>query len=226
MLKHSKRDEDRMKKKLVIFDMDGTILDTLDDLTDSVNYALSYCGYPKHTRDEVRSFVGNGILKLVERSLPSDAGEDDIDKVFHAFKDYYKVHCHDKTRPYPGIINVMETLKEKGFLTAVVSNKADFAVQELCLRYFLDLVDCAVGERKGTNKKPAPDSVISVMKTLNVSPQESVYIGDSDVDIETAENAGIDCIAVTWGFREYEYLKQCGAGVFAHKTDDILDMLL
>ena len=215
-----------MKKKLAIFDMDGTILDTLDDLTDSINYALSYCGFPEHTKDDVRRFIGNGILKLVKRSVPPYAGEADIEKVFQVFKDYYKLHCRDKTRPYPGIINVIETLKEKGYFIAVVSNKADFAVQELCLRYFPGLIDYAVGERDGIKKKPAPDSVLSVMGALNVRPEESIYIGDSDVDIATAKNAGICCLTVTWGFRDREYLKRCGADVFAHKADEILDLLI
>lgn len=215
-----------MKKKLAIFDMDGTILDTLDDLTDSINYALSYCGFPEHTKDDVRRFVGNGILKLVKRSVPPYAGEADIEKVFQVFKDYYKLHCRDKTRPYPGIVNVIETLKEKGYFIAVVSNKADFAVQELCLRYFPGLIDYAVGERDGIKKKPAPDSVLSVMGALNVRPEESIYIGDSDVDIATAKNAGICCLTVTWGFRDREYLKRCGADVFAHKADEILDLLI
>lgn len=215
-----------MKKKLAIFDMDGTILDTLDDLTDSINYALSYCGFPEHTKDDVRRFVGNGILKLVKRSVPPYAGEADIEKVFQVFKDYYKLHCRDKTRPYPGIVNVIETLKEKGYFIAVVSNKADFAVQELCLRYFPGLIDYAVGERDGIKKKPAPDSVLSVMGALNVRPEESIYIGDSDVDIATAKNAGICCLTVTWGFRDREYLNQCGADVFAHKADEILDLLI
>lgn len=215
-----------MKKKLAIFDMDGTILDTLDDLTDSINYALSYCGFPEHTKDDVRRFVGNGILKLVKRSVPPYAGEADIEKVFQVFKDYYKLHCRDKTRPYPGIVNVIETLKEKGYFIAVVSNKADFAVQELCLRYFPGLIDYAVGERDGIKKKPAPDSVLSVMGALNVRPEESIYIGDSDVDIATAKNAGIRCLTVTWGFRDREYLKQRGADVFAHKADEILDLLI
>lgn len=215
-----------MKKKLAIFDMDGTILDTLDDLTDSINYALSYCGFPEHTNDDVRKFVGNGILKLVKRSVPPYAAEADIEKVFQVFKDYYKLHCRDKTRPYPGIVDVIETLKEKGYLIAVVSNKADFAVQELCLRYFPGLIDYAVGERDGIKKKPAPDSVLSVMEVLNVRAEESIYIGDSDVDIATAKNAGICCLTVTWGFRDCEYLKQCGADVFAHKADEILDLLI
>lgn len=215
-----------MKKKLAIFDMDGTILDTLDDLTDSINYALSYCGFPEHTKDEVRRFVGNGILRLVKRSVPPYAGEVDIEKVFQVFKDYYKLHCRDKTRPYPGIVNVIETLKEKGYFIAVVSNKADFAVQELCLRYFPGLIDYAVGEREGIKKKPAPDSVMSVMEVFNVRPEESIYIGDSDVDIATAKNAGICCLTVTWGFRDCEYLKQCGADVFANKADEILDLLI
>lgn len=220
------RDNNIMKKKLAIFDMDGTILDTLDDLTDSINYALSYCGFPEHTKDDVRRFVGNGILNLVKRSVPINVGKEDIEKVFQIFKGYYTLHCRDKTRPYSGIVDVIKTLKEKGYLIAVVSNKADFAVQELCQRYFSGIIDYAVGEREGIKKKPAPDSVMSVMKALNVRPEESIYIGDSEVDIATAKNAGICCITVTWGFRDYEYLKQCGADVFAHKADEIIDLLI
>lgn len=213
-----------MKYNLVIFDMDGTILNTLEDLTDSVNHALSDSGYPERTITEIKSFVGNGIRKLIERAVPDGTGTEDADKVYNTFTDYYKLHCADKTKPYDGIPKLLKDLRNFGCKTAVVSNKADYAVQELCRQYFDNMFDKAVGDRKGIQKKPAPDSVNEVLLKLDVKKEKAVYIGDSDVDIETALNAGIDCIIVDWGFRDREFLISKGAQTIVSSPEEILEL--
>ena len=214
-----------MKYQLVIFDLDGTILNTLEDLTDSVNYALRQCNFPEHTMAEVRQFVGNGIRKLIERAVPPESDEQTIVKVHEVFTEYYKMHCADKTRPYDGIVEVLQNLKEKGFLLAVVSNKADYGVQELCKQYYEGIFDYAVGERTGIKKKPAPDSVNEVLEKLNVNREHAIYVGDSDVDLATARNAGIDCIAVEWGFREKSFLLENGAGIIISEPKQIEEIV-
>ena len=215
-----------MRYKLAIFDMDGTILDTLEDLTDSINYALKANGYPEHTLEEVRSYVGNGLMKLVERSVPDKTNKEDIDKVFKQLVEYYQIHCADKTKPYDGIINLIKRLREAGCKTAVVSNKADAAVQELCKQYFPGLFDSAVGEKKDVLKKPAPDSVNYVLDYLHIDRNDAVYIGDSEVDIATASNAMVDCITVSWGFREIDFLKQAGAKTIVSEATKIYDIVI
>lgn len=212
--------------KLAVFDMDGTILDTLEDLKDSVNYALSECGYPQRTYDEVRSFVGNGIRKLIERAVPEGVSVSDIDRVHEVFTGHYKVHCADKTKAYDGIKPLLEELRANGIKTAVVSNKADYGVQELCKEYFDGLFDYAVGEREGIRRKPAPDSVNEALRVLGVPKSEAVYIGDSDVDYETAVNAGLPCISVLWGFRDEEFLRSKGATLFVREPSEILNIVL
>ncbi len=202
-------------RKLIIFDMDGTILDTLEDLKNSLNYALAEHGYPIRTLDEVRRFVGNGIGKLIQRGCPQTATPDEVKAVHATFLPHYALHCNDHTRPYEGIPQVIATLRAAGYLTAVVSNKADFAVQELCKIWFDGLFDAAVGEREGMQRKPAPDSVFAVCCQLNISVDEAIYIGDSEVDLQTAQNAGMDVIAVEWGFRDRAFLQSCGAANFA-----------
>lgn len=215
-----------MRYKLAVFDLDGTILNTLDDLADSLNFALRSSGFPERSIDEVRNFVGNGIRKLIERGVPAGTDTAAIDKVHSCFTAHYKAHCADKTRPYDGITELLGRLKDSGCLTAVVSNKADYGVQELCARYFPGMFDLAVGEREGIRKKPAPDSVNEVLRRLGVSNKESVYIGDSDVDIETAKNAEMGCIGVEWGFRGREFLEAHGAKVIAAKAEDIENIIL
>lgn len=212
--------------KLAIFDMDGTILDTLEDLKDSVNYTLCECGYPERTYDEVRSFVGNGIRKLIERAVPDGTSLENIDNVHNAFTDYYKLHCADKTKAYDGIKPLISELRRNGIKTAVVSNKADYGVQELCREYFDGLFDYAVGEREGIRRKPAPDSVNEALRVLGFDKSDAVYIGDSDVDFETAKNAGLPCISVLWGFRDEDFLRKIGAKTFVSKPSEILDIIL
>ncbi len=212
-------------KKMLIFDMDGTILYTLEDLMNSTNYALLEYGYPVRTLDEVRQFVGNGIHKLVERAVPEGTPKDRIEDVFETLEKHYKIHCMDTTKPYDGIIDLLKKLREKGFQTAVVSNKVDFAVQDLVDDFFRGLFDIAIGEREGVRKKPAPDSVYEVMKAFHLPKEDVVYIGDSDVDFETAKNAGVDYILVEWGFRDRSFLESLGASVFAKKPEDILNLV-
>ncbi len=215
-----------MRYKLAVFDMDGTILNTLEDLADSTNYALKANGLPERTIDEVRRFVGNGIRLLIERAVPTDTDKELTDKVFDTFKEYYKTHCAVKTRPYDGIKDVLLELRKAGCLTAVVSNKADFAVQDLCKDYFDNLFDFAIGEREGIKKKPAPDSVFEVLSKLNVEKDDAVYIGDSDVDFATSVNAGMDVIMVGWGFRDAEFLREKGVKRIIKQPSEILDIIL
>ncbi|MDD3238850.1 MAG: HAD family hydrolase [Lachnospira sp.] len=212
-----------MKYKLVIFDLDGTTLNTLDDLAGSLNYALEQAAFPKRTLDEVRSFVGNGIQKLVERGVPAETSAETIQEVLSEFKIHYKVHCADQTKPYEGIEKLLQVMKEKGYLMATVSNKADFAVQDLCKEYFPNMFDTVVGEKAGVRRKPAPDTVNTVLKQLNIDCRDAVYVGDSEVDVETAKNAGMDCISVNWGFRTREELLQAGAITIVSHPDEILN---
>ena len=214
-----------MKYMIAIFDLDGTILNTLEDLADSTNYALKTCGYPERTMDEVRQFVGNGIRKLMERAVPEGTPAEEVDRVHETFTAHYKVHCADKTRPYDGIMELLQNLKKDGCKLAVVSNKADYGVQELCKQYFDRVFDFAVGEREGIRKKPAPDSVNEVLKTLGCSRDRAVYIGDSDVDIQTAANAQMDHIIVEWGFRDVPFLIAKGAKVLVEKPEEILEIV-
>lgn len=211
--------------KLVVFDMDGTILDSLEDLSDSTNYALREHHMPERSIEEVRSFVGNGIGKLIERAVPEGTEEELQKTVLDTFKGYYMLHCTDKTKPYEGILELLRSLREKGFLTAVVSNKVDAAVQDLCRDFFPGLFDMAVGEKEGIRKKPAPDSVFAVLEKLQIKKEQAVYIGDSDVDLDTAKNAGMEAIAVEWGFRTREFLQEHGAKQIVSTPAQILEAL-
>ncbi|MDD6327752.1 MAG: HAD family hydrolase [Eubacteriales bacterium] len=211
-----------MKYKLIIFDMDGTTLYTIEDLTNSLNFALNKSKLPTRSLPEVLRFVGNGIRKLIERAVPDGSSEETIETVHANFTEHYTIHCADTTRPYDGIIKLLKTLKEKGILTAIVSNKADYAVQALCKDYFPNLFDAVAGEKQDVRKKPAPDMVNNILKSLNLTAHDAVYIGDSEVDIQTAKNSNMDCIAVDWGFRTREDLIQAGANVIVSTPDEIL----
>lgn len=212
-------------KKLIIFDMDGTILNTLEDLADSTNTALTAHGFPQRTVEEVRHFVGNGIRKLIERAVPAGTPPEVTERVLADFQAHYAAHCADKTKPYDGVTELLAALKEKGYLTAVVSNKADFAVQSLCETYFAGLFDFAVGEREGIRRKPCPDSVFAALSHFRAAPEDAVYIGDSEVDLETAKCAGIDEISVEWGFRDRAFLEAHGADCFVKRPEEILRYL-
>ena len=195
----------------IVFDLDGTLLDTLDDLCGAVNYALRTFGYPERSKAQVQSFIGDGIVKLIERAVGKE--DNRFDEILSTFKAYYKAHCADKTKPYPQILAMLKALKAQGKKTAVLSNKADFATQALAKQYFGDLLDGALGENEalGIAKKPAPDGLNALLEKLGADKKTCVYVGDSDVDIQTAKNAGVDCISVTWGFRDSAFLKANGA---------------
>lgn len=216
-----------MSFKLALFDLDGTVLNTLDDLADATNAVLAANNMPLRTLDEVRGFVGNGIRKLIERAVPAGTDASGIDKVLADFKTYYGAHCAEKTAPYTGILEMLAALREGGVRTALVSNKADFAVQALATQYFGDLFDMALGEDVAKRPaKPAPDMVYHVLEMLRATPAEAVYIGDSDVDVLTARNAGLSCIAVTWGFRDRACLQNAGATLFADNAKELQNLIL
>ncbi len=219
-------DAKRPKYKAVIFDLDGTILDTLRDLTNSVNFALEAGNFPPRSADEVRSFVGNGVKNLILRALPDGKSDKQTDVTLSIFKEHYRTHCKDFTRPYDGIYELLCVLKNCGCSLAVVSNKVDYAVQALVKEYFGDIFDVVFGERDGVSRKPAPDSLFEVMGVLGVSVADVVYIGDSDVDILTAQNANIPCISVDWGFKSKEFLQECGAQSVASCVSDLYDFLI
>ena len=194
--------------KAVIFDLDGTLLDTLTDLAEGTNYALRVNGFPERTLDEIRRFVGNGARRLIERAVPDGQMEAALEKVRQDFNVYYKIHCKDHTGPYPGIMEMLQELVQQGYSLGVVSNKPDFAVQELIPEYFPDIFASISGERQGVAKKPAPDLIREAMKNLHADSSEAVYVGDSEVDLEAAANAGIPCISVAWGFKGREFLEE------------------
>ena len=214
-----------MKYRLAVFDMDGTILNTLGDISASVNFALRAEHMPERTMAEIRGFVGNGVRRLIELSVPSDASQEACESVYNAFAEHYRLHCADATAPYSGIVDLLSRLRAKGMHTAVVSNKPDDAVKALCVRYFNGLFDAAVGVRDGVRPKPCPDAVCGVLDELHIERAEAVYIGDTEVDAATAENAGLDFIAVDWGFRERPLLEKQRAQLIASTADELFDAL-
>ena len=215
-----------MKYRLALFDMDGTVLDTLQDLADATNAVMRKHGFPTHSVEAVRQFVGNGARVLIEKAVPAGTDPAQIDTVLGDFKEYYGKHSADATKPYDGVLDCLRALREAGVCTAVVSNKPDFAVKALTMQYFKGLFDAAIGDREGVRKKPAPDSVFEVMEALDVTEEEAVYIGDSDVDVQTAQNAGIDGIFVDWGFRSEACLREAGATVIARSPAEITALIL
>lgn len=215
-----------MKYRLAIFDLDGTVLNTLDDLAAALCHALEKNGMPPRTREEVRGMVGNGIRRLCERGVPEGTDSESVDRVYGDFMDYYTVHMYDSTVPYDGVLPLLSRLSACGVRTAVVSNKRDGAVRELCKRFFPAMFDITVGEREGVARKPAPDSVLQVLRSLGYRREEAVYIGDSDVDIQTARAADIDCISVDWGFRDRAFLESSGASVIVSDTSELLSHIL
>ena len=216
----------------IIWDLDGTLMDSLTDLMNSTNYALSQCGMPTRSYDEVRQFVGNGVHKLIERAVGDNCSADDVERCFAVFKQHYMVHCKDNTKPYDGIIEVISQLHDKGCRQAIVSNKLQGGVTELHNEWFRGIIDVAIGEMPGVQRKPAPDMVNKAIdglkKMFSIDADAhitAVYIGDSDVDLATAHNAGLPCISVLWGFRSKEFLLSHGATIFAEKPQDILKVL-
>ncbi len=214
-----------MDKDTIIFDLDGTLLNTLEDLHACFNYAIELCGYPKRSLSEIRNFVGNGIKKAIERALPKGTSEEEIDKVIIIFKKYYQEHMTEYTKPYNGIIELLEELKEKGYKIGVVSNKYDKAVKALCKDYFGDLVQTAIGESKEIEKKPNPNGVLKAIKEVNSTVERTIYVGDSEVDIQTAKNANVPCISVLWGFKDKEFLEANGGYIFAKVPEDIIKII-
>lgn len=213
------------KYEAVIFDLDGTLLNTLEDLMDSVNYVLGICGMPGRSYEEIRHFLGNGIERLLERAVPNGSENPQFERVYTLFREHYGVHCNDKTDLYPGIRELLDALKQEGFLMAIVSNKYYEGVQILKEQYFKDYLQVAIGEREGIRKKPAPDTVLAALKELKVPKEKAVYVGDSEVDIATAENTGMDCIIVGWGFRTRAEQEAAGGKVFVEKPMEILQLL-
>lgn len=212
-----------MKYDAVIFDLDGTLLDTLEDLANSVNFALRTHGMAERTLCEVRSFVGTGIGNLIKKSVPEGTGEEKCSEVLDTFRDHYKDHSTDMTKPYDGILSLLSDLRTEGVPTAVVSNKVDIAVQMLVKGYFQGLIDVAVGELEGVKRKPEPDTVFLAMKKMGV--KNAVYIGDSEVDVKTAENASLDGVFVSWGFRTEDDLRRAGAEIVVHSTGELWEVL-
>ncbi len=217
-----------MRYSLAVFDLDGTILDTLTDLAAAVNAALSRHGYPKRGVGEVCSFVGNGVKKLIERAVPDGTTPKETDAVFEDFMAYYRLHCADATAPYDGIPEILSDLRAAGVRLAVLSNKAHAATVALCERYFPQLFDAVLGEREamGIRKKPAPDALLALMHEMGVTAGETVYIGDSDVDVQTAAAAGVDLLAVSWGFRSAKLLREAGATVIADSAEQLKNLIL
>ena len=207
-----------------IFDLDGTLLDTLGDLSASVNYALREHGMPEHSLDEVRRFVGNGVRLLMERAVPDGAANPQFEDAFSTFRQHYMAHSLDTTRPYDGIPETLTALRQRGCHIAVVSNKMMAATQELCRHFFPDTIEVAIGEHEaeGIRKKPAPDTVYAALCQLGAEKDHAVYVGDSDVDIQTAANAGLPCISVLWGFRDKDFLIQHGAKTLISAPHELL----
>ena len=206
----------------IIFDLDGTLTDTLDDLRSSVNYALSQFGFPERSRDEIRSFVGNGVRKLIYRSVPENTDTATAEKCLEVFREHYKANSCVETKPYDGIVDLLETLKKRGIKTAVVTNKMHEAAADIVDYFFDGLIDVTIGQSEKIAPKPAPDSVFLALEKLGVSKEDAVYVGDSEVDCMTAHNAGIPCIGVTWGFRDREVLEANGAQLIADSPCEII----
>lgn len=213
-----------MSYDIYVFDLDGTLLDTLRDLAASVNYALRSTGMPERTIEEIRWFVGNGVKKLMERAVPEGTDNPCFEEAYQTFREHYLLHGQDTTVPYDGIMEMLQALKDNGKQIAVVSNKFYKATEELCRHFFGGVVDVAIGEREGIRKKPAPDTVEEALRQLNAHSEHAVYVGDSDVDIETAKNSGLPCISVLWGFRDMDFLMAHGATTFVATPHELLDI--
>lgn len=210
-----------MKYDTYVFDLDGTLLDTLADLAASCNHALRTFGMPERTLDEVRRFVGNGVRLLMERAVPGGAANPQFEACLAEFRQHYLHHNLDTTRPYPGIIDMLEHLKRQGCRVAVVSNKFYDATRALCAHFFGQTVTVAIGERETIRKKPAPDTVLEALRQLGTTAEGAVYVGDSEVDVETARNCNMPCISVLWGFRDREFLAEHGATTFIHSPNEL-----
>lgn len=214
-----------MKYKAIIFDLDGTLTDTLYDLRESTNYALRQMGWRERSVDEIRRFVGNGVRRLIEQAVPEHTDELEFMECFEIFREHYVEHCQDHTDLYPGIRELLLELKKRGYKMAIVSNKLQAGVAELQDSFFKNVIDIAIGEQDGFRRKPFPDMVNLALERLGVSRDEAIYVGDSEVDMATARNAGLPCISVLWGFRDQEYLMAIGAFQMVKKPAEILDLV-
>ena len=215
-----------MSYKAVLFDMDGTLLDTLEDLCDSTNHALRQMGYPPRGIEEIRRFIGNGAEKQIRRAVPEGTSEEKIMETLAAFRAYYQDHCQIKTKVYDGLLDMLSELKEKGVKMAVVSNKPDAAVKKLNREYFGDRLDYAIGPSDGVRCKPYPDMAEEALKALGVAKKDAVFVGDSEVDVQTGLNAGLDVIAVSWGFRSREVVIEAGASKIADDAHQLEKFIL
>ena len=209
----------------IVWDMDGTVLNTLIDLRDSVNYVLRKYNMPEHTIEEYRRYFGSGIRYALECAVVDGTPSETLDEMLPIFKEHYDVHCLDNTCPYDGILDAMKKLKEKGYKMAIVSNKIDSAVKELNEKFFKEYVNVAIGETPGTKRKPAPDMVEQALNELGSTKEEAIYIGDSEVDLQTAINSSLPCISVLWGFRDRDYLIEQGATTFAETPEELVQLL-
>lgn len=214
-----------MRYDTVLFDLDGTLLNTLDDLAESVNGVLLSEGYQKRTWEEIRMFIGDGAKKLMERALPSGTPETEILRCLALFRNVYQKNMRNKTKPYDEIPALLMRLKEMGIKIGVVSNKPDEAVKEVCSFYFREHVNAAIGDNMNRKKKPAPDNVYEVLKQLGSRKEKTLYVGDSDVDVVTARNAGLDCVGVAWGYRSREILAEAGADHIIDEPQQLLELI-
>ena len=214
-----------MKYTTIVFDCDGTLLDTLTDLRNAVNYVLRAHDLPERSVPEVKAALGNGVAHLMRQSLPDSISEAEFNTYLDEFKAYYGEHLQDYTAPYPGMLDVLDTLRAKGYKLAIVSNKIQEGITPLNKEYFGDRLPVAIGERPGLQRKPAPDMVLQALKELGSTQDESIYIGDSEVDVATAKNSGLLCIGVTWGFRDEQLHKDLGVKYIARKAEDIVTII-
>ena len=214
-----------MGYEAVVFDLDGTLLDTLEDLRSSVNHALRLHGFPERTYEEIRTFVGNGVRNLMLKAVPGGDAEPAFEAVFADFRSHYAVHWRELTAPYEGVMSLVAELHRRGLKLAVVSNKSDAEVKNLCAEFFGDMIACVRGEVPDVPRKPEPDSVFLALEALGVPREAALYVGDSEVDVRTARNAGLDCVAVTWGFRLREELEEAGAETFIDSPAELVEMI-
>lgn len=214
-----------MAIQTVIFDLDGTLLYSLEDLKDSVNFVMKKHGFREYTIDEVREAIGNGVRLLMERILPKDIDKNLFEECLSEFKENYSKNMYNKTKPYDGVLDMLKALREEGYKIAVLSNKFDSAVKELSNKYFGELVDLAVGQKDGVKEKPSPLGIQEIAKELDTDIEACIMVGDSEVDIQTANNAGIDCISVTWGYKNIDFLYDNGATKLVYTPEDILELL-
>lgn len=222
---HCSRTQDMKKYKALIFDLDGTLADSLQDLWLSTNHALRTMGWPERTLDEVRRFVGNGVHLLIERAVPEGTEPQALERCFQEFRSHYVAHCMDHTAPYPGITDMLAQLDQAGYLMAIVSNKLQAGVSTMHRQHFMPHVRVAIGEHEGVRRKPAPDMVLEAIEALGAKAEECVYVGDSDVDLLTAQAADLPCLSVLWGFRDRDFLLAHGATTFMQSPSDIYNYM-